>query len=568
MVLTSGEALARLTWRHIPALLPGRIQHFTMERVDRSIRLEIDGALAIEYQGIGGMDAPDRPTFGFEGVVDPVEISHVRVFTRSPPLLVPPLAVPDALYRAGDWQHACDAYSSLSSAYPGTEIAARASFGSCLALAREGRVTEADTALAAFVRDHPQHQDVPFAIWERVRLAELSHDDALEERLRQDLVRFRGQPVLDSVINELSEDRCALIPRAAAHAVGDVTIPPGAIASVERACRELARWSQAYGVSWANTRFCNEAMMWLEQAGCDRFIIPLLADMDDAAACEVYDRAMVTIGEHRALLSDPRTRPRWRERVRCDMLDATLLDAQAVTRETASYFKEVRARQRLQVRLMSEGPAAVAPEIALAQARARTWAEARIKETDLDMVMSHACLMAGRDDEVLARHPAQFDDVSIVALKRLQADRAPEGAALVRAMARMSWFIEYSSQDSDHAFGMSAAHDLVPMLLELDEGKPVDFAALEATARDRCGQQLWYLVRFARGEIDDTEFRTQPVQLNLDDRLALAKGLRAEWAHDSPAALAAYRQVLMPAWEPDVLGHIVQWRRMRLGDRY
>ncbi len=117
-----------------------------MERVDRSVRLEIDGALAIEYQGIGGMDAPDRPHLRLRRVVDPVEISHVRVLTRSPAQLVSPLAVPDALYRAGDWQHAFDAYAALSSAYPGTEIAARATFGSCLILAREGKAAEADAA--------------------------------------------------------------------------------------------------------------------------------------------------------------------------------------------------------------------------------------------------------------------------------------------------------------------------------------------------------------------------------------------------------------------------------------
>ncbi len=56
------------------------------------------------------------------------------------------------------------------------------------------------------------------------------------------------------------------------------------------------------------------------------------------------------------------------------------------------------------------------------------------------------------------------------------------------------------------------------------------------------------------------------MQLNLDDRLALATGLRAEWAHDSAAALAAYRQVLHPTWEPDLIAHLAQWRRMRLGD--
>ncbi len=79
--------------------------------------------------------------------------------------------------------------------------------------------------------------------------------------------------------------------------------------------------------------------------------------------------------------------------------------------------------------------------------------------------------------------------MGVIALHRLQSGREQDGAALVQGLARMSWFIEFVSRIT--AFGMSAARcDLLPALLDLDDGKPVDFAALEATVRDRCGQQL------------------------------------------------------------------------------
>ncbi len=564
VVLTCGADLARLTWNHIPALQPGRLHHLAMEHVDRSIRLEIDGSPALEYQGIGGMDAPDRPTFGFEGVVDPVEISHVRVFTRSPPRLVSPLAVPDALYRAGDWQQASDAYEALAAAYPRTEIAPRAVFGHGLALARAGKSDEADALLGRFMADYPQHEDLPFAIWERLRLAELRHDAAREQRLRHELARFRGQAVLASVLNELSEERCALLALAPVRAVGDVAVPPGRLAEVEAACREMAKWSDAYGVQWSNTRFCVEALLWLGRTGGDRFVIEQFAGMDDANARGACDRARITLGEHRELLADPRTLPDWRERALFDTMDPAMFSSPVERKR--DFVRDVLSYQALQRRLVAEGSAAVAPVIARLRAAARIWSAKSATSGELPMNVSDGLLVLGRDDEVLSRFPAQLDDVGIVAIERLQAGRQQEGAALARALARMSLFIGFESQDSIRAAGICAAHDLLPALVDLDDGKAVDLAVLEAAARDRCEQQLWYLVRFARGEIDEAAFRAQPVQVNLEVRLALAKGLRAEWAHDAAAALAAYRDVLAPSAEPDVIGHLAQWRRIRLGD--
>jgi tetratricopeptide (TPR) repeat protein len=565
VVLTYGADLARLMWDHIPALEPGRAHHLAMEHVDRSIRLEIDGASALEYQGIGGMDAPDRPTFGFEGVVDPVEISRVRVFTRSPPQLVSPLAVPDALYRAGDWQQASAAYEALAAAYPRTEIAPRAVFGHGLALARAGNSAEADALLGRFMADYPRHEDVPFAIWERVRLAQLRHDAAREERLRQELGRFRGQAVLASVLNELSEARCALLALAPVRAVGDVAYPPGRIAAVEAACREMAKWSDAYGVPWSNTRFCAEVVLWLTQAGGDRFVTEHFAGMDDAFARAACDRARINLGEHRELLADPRALPNWRERALFDVMDPAMFSAPAERQK--EYVSAVLYNQALQRQLAAEGRAAVAPAIARMRTEAQGWAARNVNEPDLPMNISHCLLLLGRDDELLGRFPSQLDDVGVIALVRLQSGRQQEGAALARALARMSLHIGYESQDSSRAVGLCAAHDLLPALVDLDDGKAVDLADLEAAVRDRCEQQLWYLVRFARGEIDEAAFRAQPEQVGLAERLAVAKGLRAEWAHQPAAALAAYRDALAPSWEPDVIGHIAQWRRMRLGDR-
>ncbi len=568
VVLTRGPTYARLAWTHVPALRPDRTYHFALEHVGRHIRLAIDGIVAIDYQGLGGMDAPDRPTFGFDALNERLELGHVRVYSQRPPQLVSPLAVPDDHFRVDDYAEALSGYRAIAAAYPGTDLAARARFGAGLSLARSGHAADAAAMLESFERAHPTHEDVPFALWERLHLAVQQGDAAAEERLRQELARFRGHPVLPAVLNELSEERCALLAFQPVRAIGDLAIAPDAITRVEAAFDELARWSRSYGVPCLNTRLFTDGTLWLIELGADRYVAERLANLDDLCLQSSRMEALNDLGEFAAMQAVPHASPDWLARMLCEQtrFDEVPQMLPAGSREYVPLAPD-RALEARQAQLEAVGPDALAAWVAKTQAQARIWALGGVDRPGTsphDLAIMLATL--GRDDEVIARCPDEPGAVAVAALHRLAAGQTAQGAAVIRASARMTWILRNFESDPGQQVDLAAAHYLLPALLALDEGGTVDLSAIDPVIKDRCQKQLWYMVRFMRGDIDESDFRAQPERLMVSSRLALAMGLRAEMQHQPAAALAAYRKVMPPAWEPDILAHIAQWRRMRLGD--
>jgi hypothetical protein len=88
-------------------------------------------------------------------------------------------------------------------------------------------------------------------------------------------------------------------------------------------------------------------------------------------------------------------------------------------------------------------------------------------------------------------------------------------------------------------------HWFLGILLDNRDGHAIDPAAawhdLLEDHRFICGQSPWYLAALVTGRIDEAAFLVQPMRNGAEQRMHLARGIRAEFAHDWPAAVVEYR---------------------------
>jgi len=177
-----------------------------------------------------------------------------------------------------------------------------------------------------------------------------------------------------------------------------------------------------------------------------------------------------------------------------------------------------------------------------------------------DWYMAAALVELGRIEEFLAIWRKRTDGDEIYGqVMHLQAFNAfIRGEAGPDTLERLPYM---------HTSTAHFAHFILPGFLRfLKNGADLEseYAPIFREKRFAFSQQLWYAASFICGQINDKEFRSQPVQLWLDPHLAFYSAMRSEIRNDAAGALAGYRAFMaIPRWRRPlelVMKRFAEWR--------
>ncbi|MBD3240397.1 MAG: protein kinase, partial [Chitinivibrionales bacterium] len=158
--------LDRMALPEVPR--PGVTYRFRMEREGYHVRFYMDGVKVIDYSDMDVLSGTGHRSFGFEVTRGKRQrIDNVRVLHHPLPRRVSPIATPREFEEDGQFDKALVRYRSLANAYPGTDIAAQATFRSARCLQRMDSAAAALEGYQAFEAGFPGHQLVPLSIFQR-----------------------------------------------------------------------------------------------------------------------------------------------------------------------------------------------------------------------------------------------------------------------------------------------------------------------------------------------------------------------------------------------------------------
>jgi hypothetical protein len=575
--LTRGPRFELLACGALPRTVEhGRTYHIRMERESRHLRLAVDGLVVIDYvdaENIGG-DLGQR--FGFDCIAHRRSwIGNLTVQRRLPAQRISPLEVGDALFEAGAWHDAELRYGEIREAYPGSETAQLAELRIATCAVKLGRSAEALAALQEFAKRNEGRTLAPVALVRASRVARDAGDAATVRRTLQELVRYRGDPLLPGVVFDQSgEFRSKL-----------GSIPPDQlVATVTREQRELLDLKRDYGL---------DADMYDEfsEASCSvLFQHGFLHQILDLPHPSRYSVGLVLL-EFGRIAEIPARCPHDPEAA------AWALSAQGHLREVADDL-QMPINYRLEALYHLGDLEAM-----------RRLAPTHQMVTDLELYTGHfqeylaahpvdpygadfgespcvvALLATGRAEEVLRdyRH-FHARGLALCALGRPAeavplpqwpwlttqiAVTAAEQGDLPLAQRELAWL--EGNRRSRVAVGAQIDWEdwIGSALIQGGLGdREAERATLQSAhaeaARETGSQRAWHLAGYALAALDDAGFLAQPYRLQADSFLLLARGLRADLAGDAAAAAADYRALLaLPFWKRDLrdpLFYPLAWR--------
>jgi hypothetical protein len=561
-------------------LRAGRTYAFVLERLGQRLRLTIDGQTLYDYVDDDPLASMHGDAFGFDCYRDHGwSIGHVRVYDRPLPELVSPLEVAQALYRHGDAAAAVTQYAEIERVHAGTPLALTAQVARGIALIRGVDRSTGHDLLDGFVKANPDHQLAALCTVELEGYARSQHLDTDVVELRQRLVRWRGQPILRRVLQEIDADSRVLFQPQPVTEPGGNRYSEDQPARVVAAVAELRRWAEAYGQSVAGFEVMTVAAEFLRRAG--RF--------DDAFATSApgsveRSQLLLAVGDYQQLVDNFPYSPDVRGRALFELgrkedivADDTLLDemrARALVDlgrpdEAAAHFPRTDAGSEV---LLREGRydefdrayagherdhesymAVRTPRFRSLRAR-HEWDRILAEYTD-DSVHWDALIGLGRIDEALALRPADGWALLQVAFTHINRGEREAGFALLRALRDRR-----PASDEDADGFATLMRDVWPVFTDGARTTPeTAMAAILRGDRRWYGGSLWHNAALIAGAEDEPAFRAQPRRRSIDHDLHLCRAVRADLLGQRDSALAEYEIAnRLPSYLSDS-GHI-HWR--------
>jgi serine/threonine-protein kinase len=567
----------------------GRTYAFTLERVGQRLRLGIDGKTVFDLIDDDPLSSLRSDTFGIDCFRDNVQaIGRIRVFERPLPELVSPLEVAQALWRNGEAAAAARQYAEIERVHRGTplELTALAARGICLIRGLDKPA--GDRLLRDFVAAHPDHQLAALCAVERESYARSQHADTEVARLRQELTRWRGQPILRRVLLEIGEDSRLLLAPVKSPELGGNPLDDERLRQVSAAVADFRRWGEAYGSTVLGSSFIEDATDLLRQAGRFDEVLAACPPGSYGHGC-----ALLAIGDYERVLADYGNHPRLRKLALINLArwEQIAADPEADAEDRASALvglgrsDEALARypttaagsgvllthkrfdefarlfaghERDQEKTGAHGT----PRARLMTARGQ-WEEI-LADYGQDTIMRWDALFnLDRREEALRVYPDVGWAVVAIACRDLASSERERGLEIIRK----GIYPHRPNADADPDCFLMLMRGVWPMLID---GARPDPAAAEVAvlAGDRrwFGQRLWHDAAMVAGTEDEAAFRAQPRKLHLEHDLHLCRAVRAELLGRRDEALAEYR---VAKARPSILsdGPYVDWRLAELAPK-
>jgi hypothetical protein len=587
-MLTRGSTELREEHNLDQPLRTGRTYAFVLQRVGDRMRLTIDGATVFDYADRDPITAARATSFGLDCYRERAQaVRHLRVFVRSQPELVSPLAIGQALYQSGQWRDAVREYDAIARSHSNAELGLRAEAAAALCVARSGDPDEGDRRLRASI-DHAQDSELILpAMIERELLLRAHGDAAGSAALRERLKRWRGEPMLRRVVESIAHDHDPLLQPNPVTRYGDPIYDADLGKRLSDGLAEVRSLADAYGVPLENIRFATEACHLLAGLGfydealaaCPpnsrTFADLLVASGQYQAAIERYGyvpqvraRALREQGRNQEIADDESLDPADRATALVDLgrFDEALKryprsDAVGTRLLNTGRVDEFLAIHAGHERDLEQGFPFLTPRYRAMQAR-NQW-EAILAEYQNPVCVAQALFSLGRSDEALARFPDRIWVGINAGFRALRAGDTERGIDLI---------------SRGRAAGVTTADDylviqssLMAALLPRFLGERFDLQQALAPILEKrrwwCGQRLWHIAALISGRIDAAGFRAQPRQRGIDADLHVALALRAECLGRAAEAIAEYHAAVTAQGQRIGFSlDFIAWRLIALGD--
>jgi tRNA A-37 threonylcarbamoyl transferase component Bud32 len=578
-----------------------RVYRYAMEKSGHRIRLWIDGQRIFDYDDYDALSGADTTTFGFD--VYPrnrLGISNVRIFTRPLAQLVSPLTVARRLYQVGKVPEATRQYDEIAAAYPDTDLATTAKVERALCLVRSGARAQGLDDLVRFEQQHPEHELVPLSVYERLKDARAErdaeraakHDELAEragkqvERLRGELARFRGHPVLRYALAEIAEEHRTVLAQQPVTEFMGWPCPRDYVQRMLDAQVDIAKWAGLYSLPADDSPVSKDIGWSLIRAGRHEDVERIFDPRD--RICAVNLRCMGRYAEHDRMFRDD---PANYVASLFDQARYAEIDAAAVSDEDRAWSLIDRGRLDEVERLYPR--TAAFDQVLQSSGRVDEYAARHQADRTDAMYIFQApayrlLVMQHKWEDILAGYPdnpglraealrglGRYEEALALALGDVES-AAGCGVGLIRqgqvergleVVAKVKDGMPYF-QDGARMMSQYIIPAVTPAILGHGD-LATAVTPLIAEHRWHYSQRLWYLASFIAGRIDEAEFRRQPYQRGFTEMLHIGRALVAERRGDRAAALAEYQAFQKQPWYEHFLWgatyQFMNWRAEALG---
>ncbi|MBD3240417.1 MAG: protein kinase, partial [Chitinivibrionales bacterium] len=243
--LTKGKQLQRLEKVELSEpLRTGKTYHFRMEREGKRVGLTIDGERVFEYHDPDVLDGIGHRVFGFEVAIDNhLIIDNIEVYHHPLPLKVSPLAIPRRFLAEGQRGVALAQFRELAATYPGTPVAAEASYYEGMCLLQLDSLRAADEVFDRFVAANPRHALAPLALLERAEILRSQGDTESADSLCDRLMREHGGThVGRAILLDMDNARLRRLEEGIRSFGADSAADARLLAWIERESGSMIRW--------------------------------------------------------------------------------------------------------------------------------------------------------------------------------------------------------------------------------------------------------------------------------------------------------------------------------------
>ncbi len=266
VALTRGATDMRLDFARLPEPIQiGTTYHFRMEREGYNVRLYVNDVKMIDYVDLDVLSGEGHQTFGFDVTNgSDLRIDNIRVYHHPLPQKVSPLATPKHFEDEGQYENALSRYRSLQHAYPGTDIAARATFREARCLQHMDSIESALQAYEAFETEFPRHALVPLSAFQRSQMltdhGRLHAADSVYALLAR---RYGDHPVARTIVATLTERAATALTERERKLGRDPAGDTATIAWCLRTAERVQRWCTAFDVPVTDNTFLDECAKFL-----------------------------------------------------------------------------------------------------------------------------------------------------------------------------------------------------------------------------------------------------------------------------------------------------------------
>ncbi len=561
VLLTHGgydNLLAEGAMRHPIAL--GRYYQFTLERNHQHLRLIMDGRTLIDYPVLASDEMPLATRFGLDTYAGGSCVAARNLHLLIQPLAqrISPLAVGNKLMQVGKLGDARAQFLEIAKAYPGTDLEGGARYQAAVCALRLGDTQAGVAELKEFERQFPDDETIPLSLHARSVAAADQGDEAEASRLREDLARFKGHPILRSTMVDYARRHLQVLVPKPLMDFTSRTFPDDIVERISVVQRELHRLSDAYGVSLRLNPFITACIPVLRMLGRSDLIYEWYRydDFFSASALYAMGRFQEVIDKHPYVQSVVHAviKESGRAELRPRLDPVQLVETLIAKKDCDRLIKEFPADIRLPDTLIDCGrvedllkmypnphdgdrsPQQLAPRYRALKAMKR-WQELLEEYPDQP---GDALIALGRYRQLLSRRPLDPADLHRVAMCLIRDGDEVAGTDLVKHLAQIP---------PDHTDDMTMfSHYLLPVMMPVLFGRTVDATNGLRPVIDHqryvYGQRLWYLASYIAGDIDEKGFLAQPYSVIASQMLPFARALKHDCRGETEEALADYRSCL------------------------